>query len=78
MNTLEQAMAIHNKIASLMDKKRGVITLHFYDGRKITGNVKAGNASFGVDKQPSITVTTFTNNIDDTTVHNLFEVQDVS
>jgi hypothetical protein len=78
MNTLEQALAIHRKIGTLIERKRGVITLHFYDGRNITANVKAGNPSFEVDKDPFITVTTFTDDINNTTVYNLFEVQDIS
>lgn len=61
-----------------MERNRGVITLRFFDGRQVTANVKTGNASFGINTEPSITVTMFTNDIDKTVVYNLFEVEDVS
>lgn len=77
MNTFEQVMQLSNKIHSLLNKNRGVVTLHFYDGTTITANVKSSNTSFGVDKQPESFITTFTTDINNTTIYNLFLVREI-
>ena len=78
MNNLEQVFQLSNKLHSLLDKNKGVVTLHFYDGTKVQANFKNSNTSFEAGKDPVATLVTFTKNLNDTTTHDMFLIKDIS
>jgi hypothetical protein len=59
-----------------MNVNRGIITLTFFDGIEVTGKV-LNSSSGGNENGVYGTVTIFTNDINNPTTYNLFDVQEV-
>lgn len=79
MNTFEQMFALSDKLHTVMNRNRGLVTLTFYDGRQITVRVISANTDYNFnDKSYTSTITTFTNDINQTTQYDFGTVQDIN
>ena len=60
-----------------MNKNKGRVMLTFFDDKEITVNIKSAN--LGATKNDEITesITVFTDNINNTTTYNMFDIKDL-
>lgn len=77
MDSLKHSLDIQNKIRSLMDTNNGVITITFFDNTKKTIKILSSNVS-GNPINSTGTITTFSDNINETTDYNIQDIKDVS
>jgi len=76
MNTREQAIDLAKKATGLLDRKKGVFELTFFDNT--TTEVRVLNINSKLDHTGfSCTLTTFTNDVKLTTRHDIYEIQDI-
>lgn len=74
MNTKEQAINLAMKATELLDKKKGVFELTFFDNTKT--EVKILNINSKLDQKGfSCFLTTFTNDINKTTKYDIYEIK---
>jgi hypothetical protein len=77
MNTKEQAIKLATKATDNLDKKKGVFTLTFFDDTK--KEVRVLNINSNLDKDGfSCVLTTFTNDINNTTRYDIYDLKDIN
>lgn len=77
MNTQEQAILLATKAKNTLDKNEGEFSLTFFDGT--IQKVKILNInSFYNESGFSCSLTTFTNDINDTTRYDIYELKDIA
>lgn len=70
MNTFKQMIELNDKLQSIMDMNNGVVQLTFYEGKEITVRVLSVNTSYNFNEKNYLsTITTFTNDINQTTLY---------
>ncbi len=77
MNTKEQAIILATKATDTLDKNKGVFTLTFFDDTK--KKVKVLNINSRLDESDfSCILTTFTNDINNTTFYSIYDLKDIN
>jgi hypothetical protein len=76
MNTRQQAINLSSKVDGLLDKKKGILKLTFFDNThvkvrflRMTSNLTATEFQCKMD--------TFTNNIHDVTTYDIYDILDI-
>lgn len=77
MNTQEQAIILATKATNTLDKNKGEFSLTFFDDT--TRKVKILNINSSYNESGfSCSLTTFTNDINDTTRYDIYELKDIA
>lgn len=77
MNTQEQAIILATKATNMLDKNKGEFSLTFFN--RTTQKVKILNINSSYNESGfSCSLTTFTNDINDTTRYDIYELKDIA
>ena len=77
MNTRQQAIAISRKIDSLIDPNKGILRLIFFDNSTIKVRFLRMTSNLTVDEF-TCKLDTFTNDINNVTTYDIYDIMDVN
>ncbi|MDY0278796.1 MAG: hypothetical protein RBQ97_12005 [Acholeplasma sp.] len=77
MNTRQQAIAISRKIDSLIDPNKGILRLIFFDNSNIKVRFLRMTSNLTVDEF-TCKLDTFTNDINNVTTYDIYDIMDVN
>ena len=76
MNTQEQAIILATKATNKLDKNKGEFSLTFFDGTTQKVKILKLNSSYN-ESGFSCSLKTFTNDINNTTHYDIYELKDI-
>lgn len=77
MDTKEKLIELSDKIRNILDEKKGVLTLTFFDNTSVTVRLKEMNSHLSQEAYSCI-LTTFTNDINKTNNYDIKLIKDVN
>lgn len=77
MNTRQQAITISRKIDSLIDPNKGILRLIFFDNSNIKVRFLRMSSNLTVDEF-TCKLDTFTNDINNVTTYDIYDIMDVN
>ena len=77
MNTKEQAIELYQKAGTLIDPNQGVLTLTFFDNSNTKVRLLNMNSNWNAEHFTA-TLSTFTDNIQNTTEYDIYEIMDIN
>jgi hypothetical protein len=77
MNNKKQAIELSTKIDKLIDIKKGLLTLYFFDNTKLDVRFLSMNSRLDSKGIFTCTLDTFTNDIHDIKTYDIFDIKDI-